>query len=149
MFWISAQATAGCRTVWLCAAIGPWRWIFSAMNSTAWARWRTIRSGSRQPRRNSIRFPFANASFDLAIFNASIHYSTDYRRTLTEVRRCLRPGGRLVIIDSPVYRRREHGEKMRAERRRYFEQTLRLPLGCAPQHRISRRADARRARSMS
>jgi ubiquinone/menaquinone biosynthesis C-methylase UbiE len=31
------------------------------------------------------RLPFPDASFDLAIYNSSIHYSTDYRRTLTEV----------------------------------------------------------------
>jgi SAM-dependent methyltransferase len=65
--------------------------------------------------------PFRASSFDLAIFNASIHYSIDYRRTLTELRRCLRAGGRFVIIDSPIYRRPEHGEKMRAERHNEFE----------------------------
>ena len=67
------------------------------------------------------QLPFRAASFDLAIFNASIHYSTDYRRTLNEVRRCLRPDGHFVIIDSPIYRRPEHGEKMRAERHTDFE----------------------------
>jgi SAM-dependent methyltransferase len=65
--------------------------------------------------------PFRASSFDLAIFNASIHYSTDYRRTLNELRRCLRPGGHFVIIDSPVYKLREHGERMRAERHDDFE----------------------------
>ncbi len=65
--------------------------------------------------------PFRASSFDLAIFNASIHYSTNYRRTLDEVRRCLRPGAHLVIIDSPIYRLAEHGEKMRAERHSEFE----------------------------
>jgi SAM-dependent methyltransferase len=65
--------------------------------------------------------PFSAAAFDLAIFNASFHYSSDYRRTLTEVRRCLRPGGSLVIMDSPVYQRSEHGEMMRAERQAHFE----------------------------
>jgi len=65
--------------------------------------------------------PFRSASFDLAIYNASLHYSTDYRRTLQELRRCLRPGGHFVIIDSPVYRLPEHGERMRAERHDDFE----------------------------
>jgi ubiquinone/menaquinone biosynthesis C-methylase UbiE len=65
--------------------------------------------------------PFRSSSFDLAIFNASIHYSTDYRRTLNEVRRCLRPAGHFVIIDSPIYRRMEHGEMMRAERHDEFQ----------------------------
>lgn len=67
------------------------------------------------------RLPFAEAQFDLAIFNSSLHYSTDYRRTLAEALRCLRPSGRLVILDSPIYKRREHGEIMKQERRRQFE----------------------------
>ena len=65
--------------------------------------------------------PLAAGSIDLAIYNASIHYSTDYRRTLLEVRRCLRPGGWFLIVDSPVYRRREHGEMMRRERHQQFQ----------------------------
>jgi len=69
------------------------------------------------------RLPLPNASFDLAVFNASFHYSPDYRRTLEEVRRCLRSNGRVVILDSPVYKRREHGEQMRSERQVFFEKT--------------------------
>jgi SAM-dependent methyltransferase len=65
--------------------------------------------------------PFRDAAFDLAIFNASFHYSSDYGRTLTEVRRCLRPTGQVVIMDSPVYRCSEHGEMMRAERQAHYE----------------------------
>jgi SAM-dependent methyltransferase len=65
--------------------------------------------------------PFRASSFDLAIFNASVHYSTDYQRTLREVRSCLRPGAHVVIIDSPIYQRREHGERMRVERHNEFE----------------------------
>jgi ubiquinone/menaquinone biosynthesis C-methylase UbiE len=65
--------------------------------------------------------PFRDATFDLVIYNSSIHYSTDYRRTLTEARRCLRSSGRVVIMDSPVYRRPDHGEQMRAERHKLFE----------------------------
>ena len=56
------------------------------------------------------------------IYNSSIHYSPDYRHTLNEARRVLRPDGRVVIIDTPVYRRREHGEQMVAERHQVFEQ---------------------------
>jgi SAM-dependent methyltransferase len=59
--------------------------------------------------------------FDLAIFNASLHYSADYTRTLGEARRCLKPTGRIVVLDSPVYKRASHGEAMRAERQRLFE----------------------------
>jgi len=67
--------------------------------------------------------PFRDASFDLAIYNSSFHYSSDYRATLREVRRCLRPDGLLVIMDTPLYRRRDHGEWMRQERQAYFKKT--------------------------
>jgi SAM-dependent methyltransferase len=67
--------------------------------------------------------PFAAQSVDLAVFNASIHYSPDYRHTLTELRRCLRPEGEFVIVDSPVYGKPEHGEAMRRERHQQFKQT--------------------------
>lgn len=68
------------------------------------------------------RLPFTNSSFDLVVFNASFHYSPDYARTLAEARRCLRPEGRVVILDSPVYKLSNHGEQMRAERQVFFEQ---------------------------
>ncbi len=66
------------------------------------------------------RLPFADGSFDLAVFNASVHYSADYTKTLGEARRCVKRAGRIVILDSPVYRQRLHGELMRKERRYQF-----------------------------
>ena len=66
------------------------------------------------------QLPFPSDCFDVAIYNSSVHYSSDYRRTLTEARRCVRRGGRIIILDSPVYRLREHGERMRAERHQEF-----------------------------
>jgi ubiquinone/menaquinone biosynthesis C-methylase UbiE len=68
------------------------------------------------------QLPFAKSSFDLVVFNASFHYSADYARTLAEARRCLRPEGRVVILDSPVYKLSQHGEQMRVERQVFFEQ---------------------------
>ena len=67
--------------------------------------------------------PFAPGSLDLAIFNSSLHYSADYRRTIEELRRCLRSTGRFFVIDSPVYKRAEHGDRMREERQTHFERT--------------------------
>lgn len=64
--------------------------------------------------------PFERDSFDLAIFNSSFHYSTDYVGTLSEVQRCLRPSGVVAILDSPVYRRHEDGNRMVSERHRTF-----------------------------
>ena len=65
--------------------------------------------------------PFVRGQFDLVVFNSSLHYSTDYKCTLGEALRCLRPGGQVVIMDSPIYRHSEHGERMREERHRQFE----------------------------
>jgi SAM-dependent methyltransferase len=64
--------------------------------------------------------PFMPAQFDVVIFNASLHYSVDYRRTLQEALRCLRSGGHLIVADSPFYRREESGKKMLQEKRAAF-----------------------------
>lgn len=69
------------------------------------------------------QLPVPDKSFDLVIYNASLHYSPNYARTLKEARRCVRPDGRIVVLDSPVYRKSEHGERMRSERQSFFERT--------------------------
>lgn len=65
--------------------------------------------------------PFYDSLFDMAVFNSSFHYSTDYTVTLTEVLRVLKPDGRLVIIDSPVYHDAESGRRMVEEWQGHFE----------------------------
>lgn len=67
--------------------------------------------------------PFESTAFDAIIYNASLHYSSNYSRTLAEARRCLRPHGQIVILDSPLYATAEHGERMRRERQAFFENT--------------------------
>jgi SAM-dependent methyltransferase len=62
--------------------------------------------------------PLRAASIDIAIFNASIHYATDLRAVLAEAGRVTRPGGRIVILDSPFYRREADGLAMVAEKKR-------------------------------
>jgi SAM-dependent methyltransferase len=64
--------------------------------------------------------PFADGQFDCAIFNASFHYSENYDRTLAEVVRCLRPGGSIIVADSPTYSREASGQQMRKERQENF-----------------------------
>lgn len=64
--------------------------------------------------------PLRSQKFDLAIFNASLHYSTNYIDTLSEVKRCLRAAGAVVILDSPIYRTREHGIRMVREKHADF-----------------------------
>lgn len=66
--------------------------------------------------------PFGDGSFDVAVFNSSLHYSADYARTLREAKRVLESDGAVVVVDSPIYRQRAHGELMREERQTFFEQ---------------------------
>lgn len=61
--------------------------------------------------------PVADDSADLAVFNASLHYSADLANTLAEAVRCVRPGGCVAIVDSPFYRREADGEAMVREKR--------------------------------
>ena len=67
--------------------------------------------------------PFADGQFDLAIFNASLHYATAYAAALGEVLRVLKPEGRLTILDSPVYRDGSSGAQMVREREAAFAHT--------------------------
>jgi ubiquinone/menaquinone biosynthesis C-methylase UbiE len=64
--------------------------------------------------------PFTKATFDLIVFNSSFHYATDYVAALSEVRRCLRPSGAVIVLDTPIYRKNEHGKQMVAERHADF-----------------------------
>jgi SAM-dependent methyltransferase len=61
--------------------------------------------------------PLRERRFDLVVFNASLHYALDLRATLAEAARVARPGGRLVVLDSPFYAREEAGEAMVEEKR--------------------------------
>lgn len=64
--------------------------------------------------------PLGSRQFDLVIYNASIHYSSDYARTLQEGFRVLKTDGKLVIMDSPIYQDRASGEQMLRENREAF-----------------------------
>lgn len=48
------------------------------------------------------RPPLQPQSIDLLIYNASLHYAGDLGRCLTAGAETLRPGGALIIMDSPV-----------------------------------------------
>ena len=65
--------------------------------------------------------PIMDRFADAVIFNASFHYSEDYIQTLGEALRVLSPNGRVVIMDSPVYRGSVSGEKMVEEREAQFK----------------------------
>jgi SAM-dependent methyltransferase len=67
------------------------------------------------------RLPFQAGSVDLLIYNASLHYAPDFLATLAEGLKALAPGGRLAIMDSPLYRDRASGEAMVRERAERFD----------------------------
>jgi SAM-dependent methyltransferase len=64
--------------------------------------------------------PFAPAQFDLAVFNASLHYSPDPAATLAEAQRALAPGGAVAVIDSPMFAHADDGRRMVADQLRRF-----------------------------
>jgi SAM-dependent methyltransferase len=65
--------------------------------------------------------PFLDRSVEVVVYNASLHYSTNYAATLREASRVLRPGGRIVVLETPIYKWAESGARMAAERHRQFE----------------------------
>jgi SAM-dependent methyltransferase len=67
------------------------------------------------------RLPLAAAQADLVVYNASFQYTTDPVATLAEGLRLLRPGGAVLVVDSPLYRRDASGRRMAAERHADFE----------------------------
>ena len=64
--------------------------------------------------------PIPDDSMDMVLFNASLHYSVNYKKTLTESLRVLKDSGLLVILDSPIYRDPKSGEQMVREREAQF-----------------------------
>ena len=64
--------------------------------------------------------PFMSGGFDAVIFNSSFHYAEDAAAALREALRCTKPGGIVIISDTPRYAREESGHAMVAERRAAF-----------------------------
>jgi len=56
--------------------------------------------------------------YAIAIDSADAKEST---RVNPEALRVLRPGGRLIVLETPIYKRKESGERMAAERHQQFE----------------------------
>jgi SAM-dependent methyltransferase len=76
--------------------------------------------------------PFSDRSIDLAVFNASLHYSPDFAVTLGEARRILLPGGKIVVMDTPVYRDASSGAQMVQERQEQFKRQYGFPSNALP-----------------
>jgi SAM-dependent methyltransferase len=78
------------------------------------------------------RLPFTPEQFNLVIFNASLHYATDYETTLQAASRALRPGGQLVVLDTPLYQNAESGRQMVREREACFTGQYGFPSNSLP-----------------
>lgn len=68
--------------------------------------------------------PFADGSFDLAIFASSLHCAGDLGATISEVARVVRSAGRVSVFDSPFYCRDAAGEAMVSEKTRATHEHL-------------------------
>jgi len=51
--------------------------------------------------------PLASNSFDVAVANASLHYTQNLKQFFEKISRVLRPGGKLIVMDSPTYPTRD------------------------------------------
>src|SRR3546814_3025787 len=66
------------------------------------------------------QLPFADDECDAAVFNDSFHYSEDGEAVLRESLRCVKPGGMVIMSESPWCRREEDGGRVLAERQSAF-----------------------------
>jgi SAM-dependent methyltransferase len=78
--------------------------------------------------------PFEPGLFDLVLAVDALHHAREVQRTLVELRRVTRREGVVLVMESPVFARREDGEaevarRMRRLRRRY---DLALPRELQP-----------------
>ena len=78
------------------------------------------------------QLPFEDGGVDLIVFNASLHYSTNYPKTLRESLRVLNGSGKLVVLDSPVYRDGGSGALMVREREGQFSKRFGFPSNALP-----------------
>jgi SAM-dependent methyltransferase len=76
--------------------------------------------------------PFENGVADMVIFNASLHYAVNYHETIAEALRVLGRAGKLVVLDSPVYRQAGSGERMVQERETQFTKRYGFPSNALP-----------------
>jgi SAM-dependent methyltransferase len=72
--------------------------------------------------------PVDAGSCDVVLAAGALHYTRDLTRTLVELRRVTRKGGLLLVLDSPVYRRRQDGEAMVAARMRAHQEIYGFPV---------------------
>ncbi len=122
---------AGCG--WLAARLADAGWSAAAVDITvdggdglATARWHPEELFLVRAEMN--RLPFGSGSLDLVVCNASLHYAPNVVDALAEAARVTRPGGLVVVMDSPVFENPSAGEAMVAE----FAATVAANHGVTP-----------------
>lgn len=68
--------------------------------------------------------PIDDDVVDAVIFNASFHYLEHQRDGLAEALRVTKPGGLVVIADTPIYNDDASGEAMLEEQQTYFQDLI-------------------------
>ncbi len=75
--------------------------------------------------------PLQDTQFDVVIANAALHYAPHLDAAMREIARVLKPGGVLVVLDSPFYTDPAAGEEMVADLRAAYAR-YRLPSDTGP-----------------
>ena len=65
--------------------------------------------------------PLRDQSVDAIICNASLHYALDLRGTLFEIERVLRPGGFLIVMNSPVHANLDSAQRAQSDFRKRLQ----------------------------
>lgn len=68
------------------------------------------------------RLPLADHAFDLVIANASLHYTNKVEAVLGKISSLLRPGGKLIVLDSPAYATRAAAAAAHDRTQAYYAQ---------------------------
>jgi SAM-dependent methyltransferase len=76
--------------------------------------------------------PLLDASCDVVMFGASLHYASDQVAAIAEACRVVRPGGRVVIMDSPTHRFEASGRRMVAEQEARLGRSLGIEIPVTP-----------------
>jgi SAM-dependent methyltransferase len=64
--------------------------------------------------------PFGDGQFDAVVFNASFHYAENFESAVNEALRCCKPGGMVIVSNTPWYSNDVSGKKMVDERQASF-----------------------------
>jgi len=68
------------------------------------------------------RPPFRDESLDVVVCNASLHYAGSLPDVLQEIHRILRPGGSLIVLNSPVFVKAVEASRTEADFREHLRE---------------------------